>query len=144
MKKKFMSFIIAAAMFISAMPAAFATVNTEQIINDQMNFDPFSETKAVEMYAYGPMSSARGTDLVINSNGYVGGLGSRDSYIVYKNMNFGSDGILAVEVETANKQTSLTDATKIEFRKNSKDGELIASFDKNNIPADTGGWETFK
>lgn len=131
MKKRILSAIISIAMILCLIPSVFAAY-TE--VNTQTNFDPYTKTEMNKLFAHGGAT--------VNANGYVGGfaaVGGDNRYLVYKNMNFGDSGAVNLKMEYSMPNNGNYIGHKVEFRKNSAKGDLIASFTTKS----TGGWEVF-
>ena len=122
MKKRIISLLIAFSCFF--MTAAQAA---EYIENRQKNYDAYTYTKMVENFKYS--TEYNGGDY----GGYFG-YTAGDECIVFKNMDFGRHGAVNVELEFS----ALGNFKGVvEFRKGSRNGELIAEVKSEN----SGNWD---
>ena len=94
------------------------------VLHNQKNYDAYTYTKMVDCYSY---HKAAGKNFAPQKNYFSNT--SDGVYVVYKNMNFGTGGASHIKLN----YSTYGDYTGIlEFRKNSLDGELLASFNSEN------------
>ena len=116
--KKIVAFIIILICFGNV---AYAD---DYILNAQKNFDAYTYTIMPECYSY---YKIKGQNFTPTSK-YFGNTGS-GNYIVYKNMNFGNIGASCVKLDYS---TYGDYDGRLEFRKNSPTGEILATFNSEN------------
>lgn len=118
MPKKILICIIA-LMFINT------TVLADSFeMNNQTNYDAYAYTEMVDCYSY---YKSPGKNFAPNETHFSNT--SDGVYIVYKNMNFGTGCASHIKL---NYSTYGDYEGVLEFRKNSADGELLASFESQN------------
>lgn len=118
MPRKFL-FCIIALLFVNT--TAFAD---EFVMNNQANYDAYTYTNMVDCYSY---HKSTGKNFAPNESHF--GNTSAGVYIVYKNINFGNGGASHIKL---NYSTYGNYDGILEFRKNSADGELLASYESQN------------
>lgn len=135
MKKKYVSWMLVLAMLFAFVPSALAE-QREYVENNQKNFDPYALTTLVECYKYVNTNYVEGAGDNFNHNGIrFGNTHGGGEYIVFQNMDFGESVPTTVDVAYG---VDGDFGGKMEFRKGSPGGELIAVATSEN----TGEWET--
>ncbi|MBO5060362.1 MAG: carbohydrate-binding protein [Clostridia bacterium] len=123
MKKRFFAAVVALAMLLSFMPAAFAasvySAKYYNARNMQQHYDPYKKTIAANCLGWfdndgHKNNGGTSTSALIIENDTSFSIGYQYAFIVYENMNFGDVGASSVEIGFA---ANASYATNLEFYK---------------------------